>query len=63
MKFERMPGIEGLVYVPQEQPTDRKKHPCRDCFQCQMCSDNRCALCLGERPPGDAASGDDEGPG
>jgi len=23
-----------------------KKHPCDDCFSCQFCSDERCAMCL-----------------
>mgnify|MGYP006901960248 CR=1 FL=1 len=45
MGFIRMKGVEGLVYVPED--TGRpKKHPCRDCFSCQWCSDNRCELCL-----------------
>lgn len=23
-----------------------KKYPCEDCFSCQFCSDERCAMCL-----------------
>ncbi|HOO46653.1 MAG TPA: hypothetical protein PLM29_10520 [Deltaproteobacteria bacterium] len=45
MAFERMKGVKGLVYVP-ENTACRKKHPCEDCFSCQMCSDLRCELCL-----------------
>ena len=30
-----------------------KKHPCDDCFSCQFCSDERCAMCLcsKKKPP------------
>jgi hypothetical protein len=44
MAFERMKGVEGLVYVPDDGGV--KKHPCRDCYFCQWCSDTRCDLCL-----------------
>lgn len=46
MAYVRMRGIPGLVYVPDAAPFSPKKHPCRDCFACQWCSDERCALCL-----------------
>jgi hypothetical protein len=45
MGFVRMKGVEGLVYVPDED-SGPKKHPCPDCHFCQWCSDNRCELCL-----------------
>jgi len=45
MAFVRMKGIAGLLYVPDENG-GAKKHPCRDCFHCQWCSDNKCGLCL-----------------
>lgn len=45
MAFVRIKGLDGLLYVP-EHDGGAKKHPCEDCFSCQMCSDNRCALCL-----------------
>lgn len=45
MAFVRMKGVEGLVFVPDRDET-AKKYPCEDCFYCQWCSDNRCALCL-----------------
>ncbi|MGC9324132.1 MAG: hypothetical protein ACP5G0_05205 [Desulfomonilia bacterium] len=48
MAFERMVGIEGLVFVPEEH-RGNKKHPCPDCYFCQMCSDNRCSLCLNRK--------------
>jgi hypothetical protein len=51
MGFIRMKGVEGLVYVP-EDTGGAKKHPCRDCFCCQWCSDNRCGLCLQAKVPG-----------
>ena len=30
-----------------------KKYPCEDCFSCQFCSDERCAVCLcsKQKPP------------
>jgi len=49
MPFETMPGVTGKVYIPEKQ-TDIKKHPCKDCFSCQMCSDDRCRLCRGKSP-------------
>jgi hypothetical protein len=45
MAFKRMNGVEGLVYVPEDDGV-LKKHPCVDCYSCQWCSDNRCDLCL-----------------
>ena len=44
MGFVRIEGFKGLVYVP-EQKGGLKKHPCPDCYSCQFCSDERCALC------------------
>ena len=45
MGFVRLPGLSGKVYVPEPCPAASKKHPCRDCFNCQRCSDDRCGLC------------------
>ena len=45
MPYKRLKGIKGLVYVPEQNGSDRK-HQCKDCFCCQWCSDNRCGLCL-----------------
>ncbi|MEE4356527.1 MAG: sugar phosphate isomerase/epimerase family protein [Desulfococcaceae bacterium] len=50
MPFVRMPGVTGKVYVPEEQPRDKKKHNCKDCFACQHCSDDRCNLCREKKP-------------
>jgi len=43
--FVRIPGLSGKLYVPEPCPAAAKKHPCRDCFGCQRCSDDRCSLC------------------
>jgi hypothetical protein len=45
MAWKIIPGLKGRVYVPEEQERTPKKHACRDCFSCQMCSDDRCRLC------------------
>jgi len=45
MAFVTIPGITGKIFVPEESPERLKKHPCRDCFSCQMCDDARCELC------------------
>lgn len=55
MGFIRMEGVQGLVYVP-EPDGKAKKHPCEDCFSCQMCSDNRCDLCLKAKARAGASS-------
>lgn len=47
MPFVRIPGLKGKVYVPEKQPVEEKKHPCQNCFSCQMCTDSRCSVCLG----------------
>ncbi len=45
MPFIKIPGLEGKVYVPEEDLKVPKKHSCKDCFSCQMCTDDRCMLC------------------
>jgi hypothetical protein len=45
MGFVKVPGLPGRVYVPDPAPQDRKKHPCKDCFCCEFCSDDRCRVC------------------
>ena len=47
MAFVSVPGIQGKVYVPDQDPRSAK-HPCRDCFACQQCSDDRCRVCRRE---------------
>jgi hypothetical protein len=49
MAFVEMPGFKGKVYVPEKKPGSAKKHPCKDCYACQMCSDDRCNLCLRQK--------------
>ncbi|HQP32449.1 MAG TPA: hypothetical protein PLB81_14075 [Deltaproteobacteria bacterium] len=49
MPFIRIENIKGMVYVP-EDTGGLKKHPCPDCYACQMCSDARCELCLKRKP-------------
>lgn len=36
------------IYKPDKVCTN-KKHPCKDCDYCQICSDSRCELCLREQ--------------
>ncbi len=45
MPFVSVAGLPGKVYVPEKNPDGEKKHPCPDCFSCQMCCDTRCAVC------------------
>jgi hypothetical protein len=45
MGWIRYPELKGKVFVPQAAPDEEKKHPCPDCFACQMCSDERCQAC------------------
>lgn len=56
MAFIKICGLEGKVYVPGSDLSVHKKHFCGDCFSCQMCSDERCALCMGQK----GKSGQDE---
>ena len=49
MPFATVPGLKGKVYVPRSPGGCVKKHPCKDCFSCQNCSDDRCRVCLNQR--------------
>jgi len=49
MPFETVPGLRGKVYMPEPQTASPKKYACRDCYSCQMCSDDRCSLCRRQR--------------
>lgn len=53
MAFVRVPGLPGKVYVPDARPKNRKKHPCRDCYACEFCSDDRCRVCRRGKGEGD----------
>jgi hypothetical protein len=44
MALIRIPGLPGRIYVLDENGP--KKHNCKDCCFCQMCSDDRCLACL-----------------
>lgn len=50
MPFIMVPGLSGKVYVPEPCAAASKKHPCRDCFGCQQCSEDRCSLCRDAGP-------------
>lgn len=52
MPFVDLPDGTGKVYVPEKKQGCPQKHPCRDCFSCQMCSDDRCDRCLGKGKKG-----------
>jgi len=45
MGLTKITGFKGKVFIPDEEPAVRK-HNCKDCFVCQMCSDERCEVCL-----------------
>jgi hypothetical protein len=45
MPFVTVPGLKGKIYVPQERRESAQKHPCKDCYACQQCSDDRCRVC------------------
>lgn len=44
MPFQKLPNNKGLIYIP-ECGNYRKKQPCRDCFSCQWCGEERCRVC------------------
>ncbi|MFZ1984071.1 MAG: hypothetical protein WAU91_06635 [Desulfatitalea sp.] len=44
MAWQTVPGLAGKVYTPECRSAHKKKC-CPDCFTCQQCSDERCAVC------------------
>lgn len=54
MAWQTVKGLKGKVYIP-EHCLEPKKHPCPDCFACQRCSDERCAVCRPDRSGGRAS--------
>lgn len=48
MAWVSVPGLAGKVYVPENAGQVQKKHPCKECFSCQWCDDNRCRVCRGD---------------
>jgi hypothetical protein len=49
MPFTTVCGLEGKIYVPQQPKEGTRKHPCRGCYACQQCSDDRCGICLSQK--------------
>ncbi len=45
MGFYELPDGTGKIFIPEKAPEAKQKHPCPDCFSCQMCSDDRCDQC------------------
>jgi hypothetical protein len=60
MPFIKIEGFAPSIYVP-EKNQGKKKHPCRDCYNCQFCSDERCELCLKNRSCRSKHSEDNKG--
>jgi len=48
MVWVNAPGLPGKVYVPDDTDRMQKKHPCKSCFSCQWCDENRCQVCRNE---------------
>ena len=48
MPYIKIPGFRGKLYIP-EGNEDIKKHDCKDCYSCRMCSDVKCSLCMKNR--------------
>ncbi|MCF8112705.1 MAG: hypothetical protein K9K21_02505 [Desulfotignum sp.] len=51
MPFVSIPGMPGKLYVPEKRSGRPKKFPCKDCFSCEHCSDDRCRVCREKHPP------------
>ena len=49
MAFVTVPGLKGKVFDPQESDRSLKKKSCKDCFLCQLCSEDRCRVCRGQK--------------
>ena len=47
--WQIMPGLTGKVFSPDTQEQSGKKHACSDCFSCQHCGEERCAICRDHR--------------
>ncbi|MBC2709604.1 MAG: hypothetical protein HGJ94_00895 [Desulfosarcina sp.] len=45
MAWINAPGLAGKVYVPDDAGQAQKKYPCKACFSCQWCDENRCHVC------------------
>ncbi len=49
MVWVNVPGLAGKVYVPEDASQVQQKHPCKACFSCQWCDENRCRVCRGDQ--------------
>ncbi len=49
MPFTTVCGLKGKVYVPGPPKDGTRKHSCKDCYSCQLCSDDRCRVCLSQK--------------
>lgn len=49
MTWITVPGLDGKVYVPGDAGGILTKHPCKECFSCQWCDENRCRVCRSDR--------------
>lgn len=49
MPFTTVRGLKGKVYVPELPEEGARKHFCKDCYSCQLCSDDRCSVCLSQK--------------
>ena len=50
MKFVNFPGLKGKVFVPEDSSDSPRKNSCKGCFSCQMCSEDRCSICMNIDP-------------
>lgn len=48
MAWINVPGLTGKVFLPDDVGQMQKKHPCKTCFSCQWCDENRCHVCRRE---------------
>ncbi|HRZ27496.1 MAG TPA: hypothetical protein P5295_11865 [Spirochaetota bacterium] len=60
MAFHEIPGRTGRFFIP-EDTGGKKKHPCKDCFNCQFCDDDRCRYCLKREKCNSCEKKSDEG--
>lgn len=53
MAWINVPGLVGKVYVPGDAARILTKHPCKACFSCQWCDENRCRVCRSDQAEAD----------
>ncbi len=56
MAWINVPGLAGKVYLPDDAGQLQKKHPCKACFSCQWCDENRCQVCRNDHEKADGPS-------